>query len=221
MTPKSKKRKETRLEREKNNLCIYCGIVEPVLNKKGCKNCAEKHKIQSVKSSSKHKDRSSLYRKKVKQATINKYGGKCKCCEESELYFLTIDHINNNGGMERKSYYDNNHGSAMSFYLELLRNDIRNDLQVLCFNCNMGKNINGGICPHIIPSPKSFEKLEDLRTIPQYNTNCKIAWPNDDELLKMIREKNVSQVAKILNVHMTAIIGRLKRRNLYPIKKEN
>lgn len=35
----------------------------------------------------------------------------------------------------------------LGFYNKILRGE-RPDLQVLCFNCNCAKHINGGTCPH-------------------------------------------------------------------------
>lgn len=74
---------------------------------------------------------------------LNHYGAVCKCCEEAEYRFLTIDHIDENGKEMRKI-----HGSGNSFYRWIIKNDFPNDLQVLCFNCNIGRSLNGGKCPH-------------------------------------------------------------------------
>lgn len=63
------------------------------------------------------------------------------------------------------------------------------------------------------------KKIMDLRKIPKLNKGCKIQWPCDDDLIKMIRATNCSQVAKELGVHNTAVRSRLKRRGLYPIPK--
>lgn len=58
----------------------------------------------------------------------------------------------------------------------------------------------------------------DLRKIPRYNKGCKITWPTDNELIQLIKKSNCSKVSRTLGVHVTAVINRLKRRNLYPIK---
>ena len=76
---------------------------------------------------------------------MDKYGGKCACCGESELDFLTIDHIYNDGNEHRKKF---NIGPGKETYRWLRRNDYPDGFQVLCFNCNLGKRINKGICPH-------------------------------------------------------------------------
>ena len=74
---KSEKRKQLWLEREKNNLCIYCGKNNPIENKKGCKNCLDKKVSATVKYSKNNKDRTAQYRLLVKHQVIEKYGGKC------------------------------------------------------------------------------------------------------------------------------------------------
>jgi hypothetical protein len=74
---------------------------------------------------------------------MSRYGGSCVCCGESKLAFLTLDHIHNDGGKRRKS------GEALGtrFYKRLLKVPVDPTLQVLCWNCNMGKRLSG-VCPH-------------------------------------------------------------------------
>jgi hypothetical protein len=40
------------------------------------------------------------------------------------------------------------HGTGNSFYMWLIRRGFPVGFQVLCFNCNIGRSMNGGICPH-------------------------------------------------------------------------
>jgi transcriptional regulator with XRE-family HTH domain len=77
-------------------------------------------------------------RRELKARVVDKYGGKCVCCEETCLGFLTIDHTDNNGHAERSA----------TFYAQLDRESRRKDLEVMCFNCNCGRAANGGVCPH-------------------------------------------------------------------------
>lgn len=75
------------------------------------------------------------------------YGGyKCNCCNESERMFLSIDHINNDGALERRS--GKYSGAGSPFYLWLRKNNFPKGYQVLCMNCQTGKHRNGGVCPH-------------------------------------------------------------------------
>lgn len=75
---------------------------------------------------------------------LRHYGGinpTCKCCGESNMKFLTIDHIEGGGSEHRR-------GSAkggIGFWLK--KNEYPDGFQILCFNCNCGKGIYG-VCPH-------------------------------------------------------------------------
>lgn len=79
----------------------------------------------------------------LKQQAMEAYGGQCACCGESELAFLCIDHINNDGNEHRRQI------KARTIYGWLRKNNYPDGFQVLCWNCNAGKHINGGICPHV------------------------------------------------------------------------
>lgn len=81
---------------------------------------------------------------KDKKIVIEFYGGKCKCCGETNIWFLSLDHKNNDGfkyGRARK---------GLKYSNLVAKNNFPKDLQLLCYNCNQGKNnpINKYICPH-------------------------------------------------------------------------
>ena len=59
-------------------------------------------------------------------------GGICAECNESEIEFLTIDHVNNDGNLEVK------HHKQIFFDIIKGRSD-NSRFQVLCRNCNSGK----------------------------------------------------------------------------------
>jgi hypothetical protein len=80
----------------------------------------------------------------TKVEVINHYGGRCNCCGENNPIFLTIDHINGGGTTHRKQLKRS--GSTFSRWLK--NQGYPPGYQVLCFNCNCGRQINGGICPH-------------------------------------------------------------------------
>ena len=69
---------------------------------------------------------------------------KCVCCGESEVRFLTIDHINGNGSEHRKL---TKCGTGSVFYCWLIREGMPEGYQVLCYNCNNAR-ARHGICPH-------------------------------------------------------------------------
>jgi hypothetical protein len=89
-------------------------------------------------------------RKRVRDAVFAAYGGyRCACCGETERLFLTIDHIANDGAEFRRAQFGGQHrGAGMLTYLWLAQHGFPPGLQVLCANCQFGKRMNAGICPH-------------------------------------------------------------------------
>lgn len=82
----------------------------------------------------------------LKSEVFTHYGNICKCCGfTGNPKFLTIDHINNDGAKHRKEI-----GHSTTALLRWLKknNYPTDNFQLLCWNCNMGKARNGGICPH-------------------------------------------------------------------------
>jgi len=88
-------------------------------------------------------------RAKIKDIVFAAYGGyKCVCCGETEPMFLTIDHINNDGAKHRRQISGKRHMAGYHTYKWLMDNNFPDGFQVLCMNCNHGKRMNNGICPH-------------------------------------------------------------------------
>jgi 5-methylcytosine-specific restriction endonuclease McrA len=84
------------------------------------------------------------YVPRIRREVISAYGGKCKCCGEGIHTFLEMDHINNKGNEHRRTVR-----GGMELYRWLKKNGFPKDnFQLLCSNCNMGKYRNGGTCPH-------------------------------------------------------------------------
>lgn len=67
----------------------------------------------------------------------------CACCGESDVRFLTIDHINRNGSQHRKIIGL----SGSTFYRWLIKEGMPEGYQVLCYNCNIARAWHGK-CPH-------------------------------------------------------------------------
>lgn len=88
-------------------------------------------------------------RRELRERVFAAYGGyRCVCCGETEPTFLTLDHINNDGGEFRKRELGRRNAAGVFTYAWLLRNGCPPTVQVLCMNCQHGKLMNGGICPH-------------------------------------------------------------------------
>lgn len=83
---------------------------------------------------------------RLRLVAINIYSNgkmECMCCGEKEVRFLTLDHKNGNGKRHRAELV------GAKIYHWLKRNNYpRGLLEVLCANCNLGRQWNGGECPH-------------------------------------------------------------------------
>ncbi len=80
--------------------------------------------------------------RELKQAVMDGYGGKCACCGEWRLIFLTIDHEGGGGNQHRKEVRPNN------VYRWLRDQGFPVGFRVLCWNCNSAMHFGGGVCPH-------------------------------------------------------------------------
>lgn len=82
-----------------------------------------------------------MYYDNERKIIFEHYGKECKCCKENEFEFLTLDHINNDGNKLTKN-------QRKHLYNWVIKNNFPADLQTMCYNCNYGKRVNGGVCPH-------------------------------------------------------------------------
>lgn len=82
-------------------------------------------------------------RVKLRSEVYDHYGAYCACCGEKEQKFLTVDHVNGNGKEHRKTA-----GGVLGTLHDIRRRGFPPEFQILCFNCNQGRQLNGGICPH-------------------------------------------------------------------------
>ena len=77
--------------------------------------------------------------REVRRRGILEYGGRCSCCGETEVKFLTLEHIDGRKGDSRP---------RRNQWWELKRLGWpRDGFTVLCWNCNCAKGVYG-ICPH-------------------------------------------------------------------------
>lgn len=88
----------------------------------------------------KYKETSAKHRLEQRLACIKHYGPNCRCCGESRIEFLGIDHINGGGAKHRREI-----GSVITRWL--VRNNFPDGFRVLCHNCNMSLGLYG-YCPH-------------------------------------------------------------------------
>jgi len=93
------------------------------------------------------------YWHRLRKEALDAYGAICTCCGETEELFLTFDHVNNDGADHRRSlgYGEENGRGGSSRTLKWMKdNNWPDNMQVLCMNCNLGKQRNKGVCPHQI-----------------------------------------------------------------------
>lgn len=149
----------------KQGLCGNCGI-RPLVNRTRCSTCRDKAKERYksrvtkricvlCKKTSSRVGRTTCVscsqsladkRAAAKDVVFNHYGNKCCCCGEMIKQFLTLDHINDDGADHRRRLKSFKSGN--NFIKWVIRNNFPADLQLLCWNCNCGRALNGGVCPH-------------------------------------------------------------------------
>jgi len=142
-------KKQKRTNWISTNVCSVCGKPKE-LDTKLCIECLSK-KAQSTESwrnKPRNKNYGRMYVYKTKLEGLAAYGGKCNCCGETNFYFLELDHVYNNGNIKRRA--GDRTGAAL--WAQLKRQGYpKDEYQLLCANCNQGKNRNNGVCPHKEP----------------------------------------------------------------------
>jgi len=88
-------------------------------------------------------DKARRSNRRLKLKVYEAYGNRCICCGEDNLGFLSIDHINGGGRAHRKEV-----GGGVQLWRLIIKAGFPADYQLLCYNCNLGRYHNGGICPH-------------------------------------------------------------------------
>jgi hypothetical protein len=124
------KRRELWQQRIEAGLCTRCGAAP---HKQGAQMCAPCADYQMTP------------RRRLKEAIISAYGGKCACCGEADSRFLTVDHVQNDGAEERRQI---GHWNILA---NIRRQGFPDRYQLLCYNCNCAKGVYGS-CPHSWPA---------------------------------------------------------------------
>lgn len=118
-----------------------------------CERCVTAKRESTKRTSEKNRAKNSLrfrgYAAKEKVMVFQAYGGVvCRCCGENEIKFLSLDHVFNDGYAERDKSNRRKGGVPLYRRLRKLGYPDKHRYQVLCMNCNFGKKINKGTCPH-------------------------------------------------------------------------
>lgn len=127
---------------KESDICNKCNVVLNNSNWKSyyqkrkyyiCNECISIHLKNKYKNNKDYHNLNQANRLyKQRKSVIEKYGNKCNYCEESEYSKLTIDHVNGGGNKHRK---------LSNVIYELYSNQINEEYQILCYNCNCSKNI--------------------------------------------------------------------------------
>lgn len=79
--------------------------------------------------------------KELKIQLVNGYGGKCTCCGENRIEFLTLEHLEGDGKEHRAKF------SMIKLYQDVIDRKFPQKYTVYCMNCNFATRY-GKICPH-------------------------------------------------------------------------
>lgn len=125
-----------------------------------CKECTKKFTRSNLENIKGDPERLPEHERKVKlyckrrhdnrrDQVFAAYGGyKCACCGETEPAFLSLDHVNNDGAEWRRERFGNRMAAGYHTYKWLINHGFPPGFQVLCMNCQHGKRMRGGVCPH-------------------------------------------------------------------------
>lgn len=177
-------------------MCLYCGVRPRLKQRKGCDVCDPlcrdcwnaPRKPQSSYCKDCYNQRlraryandieyratsnariyawKSANLKELRAAVNEMYGDECRCCGETQPLFLTVDHVNNDGGERRRK--SNREHASITLLRDMLRHGVvQDDYQLLCWNCQLGKHLNGGICPHQVQPNTSINQNASTGFSPQ------------------------------------------------------
>ena len=124
------------MEATEKRICRVCKIEKPItsypISSQGrhlrgyeCSNCAARG-----------------YRRRLRLAFLEEFGGKCSCCGEDHPQFLALEHIKGRkyGILDKKASY-------VALAQAKRENWDREKYTCLCHNCNLADGFYGG-CPH-------------------------------------------------------------------------
>ena len=113
----------------------------------------ERVKQQLARSRDKRREYQKAAYQQIKREVIAAYGGKCVCCGEQNFAFLTIDHVFNDGYLERGK---EGRFSGVHIYRRLKRAGMpQGRYQVLCYNCNCSKQHDPE--GHMVAHPNAYK----------------------------------------------------------------
>ncbi len=114
---------------------------------------------------------------KRKIESIEAYGGMCAHCDQKDVKFLVIDHINDDGAEDRRVWKN----KVADIHLWLKKNKYPIGYQVLCGNCNLKKER----MRRKEKCSKSWVKNNDIRlgVLQKYGSKCECCKESDPDFL--------------------------------------
>lgn len=129
-----------------NSVRATCHPERPHVANGLCSRCVSKQRYDMDPERARELQRESQarQRKRNRDELVAAYGGKCACerCPETNAAFLTLEHVNRDGGEHRREV-----GSHT--YADLRRRGFPQEgYTLLCWNCN-AMTRHGKACPHM------------------------------------------------------------------------
>lgn len=137
-----------------SGMCTACFVRTSRPSRNRCEHCTASSNLSHARANREkvnYQARLAYY--EGKSAILHAYGNICACCGEADSRFLTLDHVNNDGAAHRRELHGGKpHRSSPKTLWKWARdNGFPDSLQILCWNCNLGKDRYGGTCPHKLP----------------------------------------------------------------------
>lgn len=129
---------EIKRERHLTSFCQPCSVK--VYNESRTKQTKEERKAKQDIWANKHKHHLAIYyseyREKIKLEMVEAFGGECLECGEDDPIVLVLDHIKDDGHIDRKNGIE----GGFKLYQQLKKLGWPKDRhQLLCHNCNFKK----------------------------------------------------------------------------------
>lgn len=90
-----------------------------------------------------------------RREVVDAYGGRCYCCGETDVGFLTLDHVKNDGHRHLAANGTRIGGNSLVRWA--IHNNYPDTLQVACWNCNCARAKQASKrCPHVEKKQHAF-----------------------------------------------------------------
>lgn len=133
---------------ERNKTCISC-----------CRRGSIKYAINWKSKKDKYREQHVRWQSALKAEVFGHYGGRCVCCGESDMRFLSLDHVRGDGRRHRDSISIAKSGAgSVTVWYWAKKNNFPSTLQVLCYNCNFAKRTKI-LCPHQEDNDTAWERM--------------------------------------------------------------